>query len=190
MKYASHISLQERLPDVRGMTDIDGGIYGVRYFHVYPASAGDAFLISPTSKFVWVGKKAIAADFSNDVAVRGHSGFHAAWPETLECWADSWVDHQECEVKALVKGSGDLVQGTMGWRSERLEIVSMVCQYEKHVTPLVARYGVQVRQYQPRASAYEACTIEWTSEWQVVMDTLEPRRRTRKVDIAHSALNF
>ena len=187
-KYASNISLQERLPDVSGMTDVDGGIYGVRYFNVYPASAGGAFLISPTSKFVWESKFGIAADFANGVAVRGHSGFHAAWPETLERWADSWVDHHECEVKALVKGSGDLVQGTMGWRSEKLEVVSMVCQHEKHVTPLVARYGVQVRMYRPPTIAIEACTIEWTSEFQVVMDTLEPRVRARKADV--SKVNF
>lgn len=181
-KYASNISLQEQPVDTSEFIDTDGGIYGVRYFNVYPASSG-CFLISPTSHFVWETKKAVANDFRNDGAVRGHVGFHAAWPESLERWTDSWVDHHITEVKALVKGYGDVVQGTKGWRSERLEIVSMATSVEKWVTPLVARYGVQVRAMVIPNAVMEMDEVEWTDEWQVVMDTLEPRQRARKADL-------
>ncbi len=110
--------------------------------------------------FVWEDRFGVAPDFKNQGAVRGHIGFHAAWPQSLAKWPDSPVDHSCCKVKALVKGSGDLVLGEEGWRSEKLEIVSIVCEKVKEL--LAAYDGVTGIQGTPRNNlASEDCKIVW-----------------------------
>lgn len=116
----------EALDPRQRWSDTDGGVFGVRFFNVVPSSSGRLLLISPTSLYVWLGSEGVAKDFRNEGAVRGHVGFHAAWPtDSLERWTDSEVDHHATQVKALVKGWGDLVLGEQGWRSEKLTIVSL-----------------------------------------------------------------
>lgn len=116
-------------------TDEDGGVFGVRFFDFYPG-ASRGFLISPSSHFVWDRAEATARDWKNQGAVRGHIGFHAAWPSTLSEWQKSAVDHCTTEVKALVKGYGDLVLGEVGWRSERMRIVSVVSLHFNEIVKL------------------------------------------------------
>lgn len=178
-KIREHVSLQEPPPrrsPIEEFTDADGGIYGVRFFDAHPPG----FLVSPTSKYVWETKRA-TTEFSNAGAVRGHVGFHAAWPESLETWPSSGVDHYTTKVKALVKGYGDLVQGTEGWRAQSLEIVSLICTDAKLVAPLGARYEVPVtlvtmiENQVPKQSF-----VEWTSEFQSqVIDKHFPPRQPR-----------
>lgn len=112
--------------------DVDGGIFGVRFFDVMPGQ-DRVFLVSPTSRFVWEKTSAIARDFKNEGAVRGHVGFHAAWPASLERWTETFVDHGRTEAKALVKGYGDLVIGEAGWRSERMTIMSVQSLYAQKI---------------------------------------------------------
>lgn len=178
-KFSDRLSLGETpQPSIAEFTDSDGGIYGVRFFNVYPATNG-AMLVSPTSQFVWETKFATAKDFRNEGAVRGHIGFHAAWPESLANWAESYVDHHTTQVKALVKGYGDLVQGTMGWRSERLEIIQLRCNDQDKAGQLAERYDVPVQFGNISQGVAEASTVEWIPEFQVLLDTWfdQPKRK-------------
>lgn len=109
---------------MKKFVDADGGLFGVRFFATV-RSQTRVWLLSPTSAFLWESESATAKDFSNNGAVRGHIGFHAAWPEDLKTWELSYVDHQVHPVKALVKGYGDVVVGDEGWRSEEMMIVSV-----------------------------------------------------------------
>lgn len=123
---------------IRDCQDVDG-CWGVRYFR----AARPGFLLSPTSEFVWETASAEADDFSNAEAVRGHSGFHAAWVEDLNRWPLSIVDHIDTKCKALVKGFGDVVQGEMGFRSSKMRIIQIATHdvSEKLNVALVKRYG-------------------------------------------------
>lgn len=178
-KIREHVSLQEPPPrrsPIEEFTDVDGGIYGVRFFDAHPPG----FLVSPTSKYVWETKRA-TTEFSNKGAVRGHVGFHAAWPESLESWPTSAVDHHTTKVKALVKGYGDLVQGTEGWRAQTLELISLLCTDPKLVEPLGARYEVPVTFVtQIQTTELHSSFVEWTNEFQTqVIDKHFPPKRRR-----------
>ena len=122
---------------LRDFTDTDGGVYGVRFF-AFARGSTRCYLVSPTSMFVWDTAEGVAKDFSNNGAVRGHIGFHAAWPVELERWTESPVDHVQYPVKALVKGYGDIVVGEQGWRSERMQIVAV--QTKEHASEIAAAY--------------------------------------------------
>lgn len=137
-------------------TDSDGGVFGVRFFDLLP-SQSRVYLVSPSSKFVWDTKSAIAPDFKNQGAVRGHLGFHAAWPCDLKRWTESQIDHHLCDVKALVKGSGDLVLGEVGWRSEKLEILSVQSLKSEKI---VAAYDVTGICSEPK-NTEASVQIEW-----------------------------
>jgi hypothetical protein len=168
MKYRANLSIETTPPSIAEFTDTDGGIYGVRYFDHMPSSSGAGLLVSPTSRFIWESAYATAKDFANIGAVRGHIGFHAAWPISLRDWPRTNVDHQTCTVKALVKGYGDLIQGTMGWRSQKLQLISLICEHWLPAAELAAKYGIPcvhgvISNYAP---TLENRTIEWTPEFQ------------------------
>jgi hypothetical protein len=186
-KYGSNISLESRSQSnpIDEFTDSDGGIYGVRFFNFMPSQSG-GFLVSPTSGFVWETTEGLAPDFNNQGAVRGHIGFHAAWPCSLENWVDSEIDHSRTPVKALVKGYGDLVQGTMGWRSERLTIIQLACEKPAHISPISARYKVPTFQYVPVAFSIELRGYEFTPEFQtwynLAFPPPKPKRTKRSAE--------
>lgn len=173
-------------------TDSDGGVYGVRFFDFMPSQFG-GFLVSPTSSFIWESSEAIATDFKNSGAVRGHVGFHAAWPESLQTWQQTSVDHHTMPVKALVKGYGDLILGEMGWRSERLTVLSVVCCAPSTADKVAARYkGLQVSIgviVNPKKDIGTA-KIEWTLEMQERLNRIPDtkgtviRRPRVKVDVS------
>lgn len=171
-------------------TDSDGGVYGVRFFDFMPSQFG-GFLVSPTSRFIWESSEAIASDFRNSGAVRGHVGFHAAWPESLQRWQETAVDHHITPVKALVKGYGDLVLGEVGWRSERLTVLSVVCCWASTADKVAARYktiGVSVGVIvNPKENGGPA-RIEWTLEFSERLDRIPEVERVRrprvKVDVS------
>lgn len=128
---------QESGNSIDACKEPDGSVWGVRYFR----AVRPGFLMSPTSLYVWETCSAEATDFSNAEAVRGHVGFHAAWVEDLNRWAESTVDHGKCEAKALVRGFGDIVLGDEGWRSSKLKIVSVVLD----ITGLPLRSALEKR---------------------------------------------
>ena len=173
-------------------TDSDGGVYGVRFFDFMPSQFG-GFLVSPTSRFIWESSEAVANDFKNSGAVRGYVGFHAAWPESLQMWQQTSVDHNITPVKALVKGYGDLVLGEMGWRSERLTVLSVVCNLPSTADKVAARYkGLQVSVgviVNPKTNSDNA-KIEWTIEMQERLNRIPDmkgmgiRRPRVKVDVS------
>jgi|SRR6478736_1903288 len=189
--WLSSISLEnepQRQSPQSEFTDSDGGVYGVRFFDFMPSQFG-GFLVSPTSRFIWESSEAIAADFKNSGAVRGHVGFHAAWPDTLGRWKETSVDHHITPVKALVKGYGDLVLGDMGWRSERLTIISVVCSIPSTADKVAARYkGVETSVgviVNPKVNGI-AASIKWTLEFMERLERIPERekiRRPRKVEV-------
>jgi hypothetical protein len=170
---------QQKSP-VEEFTDTDGGVYGVRFFNFMPSQFG-GFLVSPTSRFIWESTDAVASDFRNSGAVRGHVGFHAAWPESLQWWQETAVDHHITEVKALVKGYGDLVLGDVGWRSERLTLLSMVCSQASTADKVAARYkGLQVSVGTIVNPEVNQARIEWTIEFQERLDRIPEVERVRR----------
>ncbi len=123
--------------------------------------------------FIWESVEGFAKDFKNEGALRGHIGFHAGWPESLETWQNSIIDHPNTGIKALVKGYGDMVLGEVGWRSERMTVLSLLVRDEEKAESLQRRYinlaisiGKEVRAF----SASVLLTIEWTKEFQTWMD--------------------
>ena len=164
-------------PRVR-WSDTDGGVFGVRFFNAAPSSSGRMLLISPTSMFVWLESKGVAKDFRNEGAVRGHVGFHAAWPmESLEMWTKSEVDHSVARVKALVKGYGDLVLGEQGWRSERLTIVSLQAKEELARELSVSYPDVNVIVGTPENILSEdKFQINWAGGREYAMGVVSPRK--------------
>jgi hypothetical protein len=119
------LSLPQPVDPLVTFKEDDNSFWGVRYFRTVPPN----FLMSPTSCFIWETHEAVATDFFNSGAVRGHIGFHAAWPGErgidgdLPRWWEAEVDHSPCNVKALVLGYGDVVTGSTGWRSSKMKIV-------------------------------------------------------------------
>lgn len=137
--------------EVAGENKDADGYFGVRYFNYMPPG----FLVSPTNAFVWESTHAKAERFTNSSALRGQSGFHAAWPYCLKQWAGAHVDHRETMVKALVKGHGDIVMGTLGWRSSECTLVSLAVRTIPAVAPLLEkRYKVPVITYEQFPSAF------------------------------------
>lgn len=116
-------------------TEPDGSVWGTRFFDVLPPG----YLVSPTSKWVWETASQVVPSFSNAAAVRGHHGFHAAWVPDLQNWLDSDVDHHETKCKALVKGWGDIILGTEGWRSSKMTIKQCYIK-ETDIVDLQKRY--------------------------------------------------
>lgn len=182
--YGHNLSLKESPPSspASEFTDSDGGIYGVRYFDFTKSMSG-GFLVSPSSKFVWETASATAFDFNNAGAVRGHIGFHAAWPKSLQDWPNSKVDHHRTNVKALVKGYGDLIQGTMGWRSEKLTILQALCETQAIAEVVARKYGILAMQGCTDNPPAETFKVEWTPEFEAWMNTAFPPPKPRREKI-------
>ena len=168
-------------------TDADGGVFGVRFFNFYPSSSGKGFLVSPSSNYVWESLYA-TTQFLNREAVRGHKGFHAAWPRELRNWTSVEIDHHDTGILALVKGYGDMVLGDMGWRSEKMEILQLVTRDLATTEAINARYPGKATTCNYLAANRKEVefSITWTPEFteQVINKHFpppKPRLSTAKV---------
>lgn len=96
------------------------GIIGLKVFDVHPEHG----LRSPAQHTVWDGPTLSARKWSNEGAVRGEVGIHACWPWTPgELF--SYISYDSCLVE--VRGYGDTIQGTKGWRAEHCMLKAVHC---------------------------------------------------------------
>lgn len=108
---------RKRTPQV-GARDIDETLIGVRYFRV----TDDGRIYSPTQQTLWTSAKMEAEHWADVEVVRGTSGIHAAWPPR-DRKAKPIIDHPDRSLfVAYVRGYGRYVQGTMGWRAQKVII--------------------------------------------------------------------
>ena len=141
-------------------TEPDGSVWGTRFFDVLPPE----YLVSPTSKWVWETASQVVPSFSNAAAVRGHHGFHAAWVPDLKNWIDADVDHCETKCKALVKGWGDIILGTEGWRSSKMTVKQCYVK-ETNIVALQRRYPEVLFQVTSQDFGQEAFYFEFPNDY-------------------------
>lgn len=128
-----------------------GSLLGVRYFRI----TDSLHLQSPSQGTIWDSAVLNAVGWSDDNAVRGSVGIHAAWPAM---GANSFpVIDAGGQVIARVRGQGKYVMGKEGWRAERV-IVDTV--YLPHALKTASRVRRMEALYPSIAFEDESWTLE------------------------------
>lgn len=100
----------------------DGGLVGYRYWKLDIREVDghrDYVLVSPHQGTIWEGPVLVADNWSNSSAHRGVAGIHATYRRKPDySWeSGTQVPH---EIWGRVRGYGEFVRGTDGWRAERV----------------------------------------------------------------------